>query len=30
MLFQFYCNAAVLNLDLRLWMTELNDLVASS
>ena len=24
-LFQFYCNAAVLNLDLRLWMTELND-----
>jgi hypothetical protein len=24
-LFQFYCNAAVLNLDLRLWMTVLND-----
>jgi hypothetical protein len=24
-LFQFYYNAAVLNLDLRLWMTALND-----
>jgi len=24
-LFQFYCNAAVLNLDRRLWMTVLND-----
>jgi hypothetical protein len=25
MLFQFCCNAAALNLDLRLWMTALND-----
>jgi hypothetical protein len=28
-LFQFYHNAAVLNFDLRLWMTELNDFTFS-
>jgi hypothetical protein len=28
-LFQFYRNAAVLNLDLRLWMTELDDFTFS-
>jgi hypothetical protein len=28
-LFQFYRNAAVLNLDLRLWMMELNDFAFS-